>query len=163
MVLLIWFYFVESASATVISSVFLNGFLNGFLPGFFQLLIVTIKGLLDLGHAIISGFGNAGNVVSGVGFGFEKAADIFAMGISGLWTGLNDVAKEMKEASVAIFQVSTLDNIACVVTWAIILMCAPSLAKGVNDLFSKTLPWAFRTALVLPQRLLNLLLSHRRR
>ena len=65
------------------------------------------------------------------------------MGISGLWTGLNDVAKEMKEASVAIFQVSTLDNIACVVTWAIILMCAPSVGKSVDDLLSKTLPKMF--------------------
>lgn len=128
-ILLIGFCFLESASATVISSIFLQFVCSE-----------IIKGLVQFGNQIVLGLG-AG--ASGIGSGFERAAYGFAMGITGLWTGLYDVGAEIKEASVAIFQVSTLNNIASVVTWAIILMCAPSVAKFVNDLLSKTLPKMF--------------------
>jgi hypothetical protein len=78
-----------------------------------------IKGFNQFGHQIFSGFGNG---VSGVGLGIQGAANGFAMGTVGLWTGIYDVGTEMKEASVAIFEVSTLHNVPLVVTWAIILM-----------------------------------------
>jgi hypothetical protein len=143
--------FVRSAPLSIVKAfVAVSAGILPFLPGFFQFFSVIfselIKGLIQLGHQIISGFqvGN-GVLVSGIGLGIQGAANGLAMGIIGLWTGLTlyDVGTEMKEASVAIFQVSTLHNIASVVTWAIILMCAPSVAKGVTDLLSKTLPKMF--------------------
>jgi hypothetical protein len=132
-ILLTEFCFVESASATVICSIFLDAFFRVSFPE-------LVKGVVQLCLEIISGFVNG---ASGIGVGLQEAANGFATGITGLWTGLYDVGKEIKGASVAICEVSSLKNVAIVATWAILLMCAPSVAKGLNDLLSKSLPKMF--------------------